>query len=82
MALNPISGAATGSLGRGWRLHKSGCGRQREAVLEFRTHPLGWELQLVIDGGELQRSHVCRSKDEILDITEQWKAAMVGKGWR
>jgi hypothetical protein len=39
------------------------------------------ELRLVIDGGELTRSQVCRSNDEILDTQEQWKSAMVGKGW-
>ena len=36
---------------------------------------------LIIDGGSLQRSQVCRSSDEVLDTQEQWKAAMVGKGW-
>jgi hypothetical protein len=38
-------------------------------------------LRLVIDGGELTRSQVCRSNDEILTMTEQWKTAMVGRGW-
>jgi hypothetical protein len=33
------------------------------------------------DGGILQRSQVCRSNDEVLDIQEQWKSAMVGKEW-
>jgi hypothetical protein len=35
----------------------------------------------MIDGGILQRSQVCRSNDEVLDIQEQWKETMVGKGW-
>ena len=68
-------------LGEGWRLHKQICGRARQAVCELWSHQLGWELRLVIDGGELTRSQVCRSNDEILDTQEQWKAAMVGKGW-
>jgi hypothetical protein len=49
-------------------------------VCELWSHEFGWELRLVVDGGELTRSQVCRSQDEVLDVTEQWKAAMVGKG--
>jgi hypothetical protein len=49
-------------------------------VCELWSHEFGWELRLVVDGGELIRSQVCRSQDEVLDVTEQWKAAMVGKG--
>ena len=66
-------------LGEGWRLHKVIGGLRREAVCELWSHQLGWELRLVIDGGELTRSQVCRSNDEILDVQEQWKSAMVGK---
>jgi hypothetical protein len=31
--------------------------------------------------GELLRSQVCRSGDEILSTQESWKAAMREKGW-
>ena len=31
--------------------------------------------------GELMRSQVCRSAEEILTTQEAWKAAMIGKGW-
>jgi hypothetical protein len=31
--------------------------------------------------GSLQRSQVCRSQDEVLDTADQWKAAMLEKGW-
>lgn len=68
-------------LGAGWRLHKSICGRARQAVFELWSHQLGWELRLVADGGDCRRSQVCRSQDELLDVTERWKAAMVGRGW-
>jgi hypothetical protein len=30
----------------------------------------------------LQRSEVCRSQDEVLDLTERWRAALIEKGWR
>jgi len=67
-------------LGAGWRLHKSICGRSRQAVCELWSHQLGWELRLVVDGGDFRRSQVCRSQDEVLHVTEWWKAAMVGRG--
>jgi hypothetical protein len=31
--------------------------------------------------GELFRTQVCRSTEEILDVQETWKAAMIAKGW-
>jgi hypothetical protein len=68
-------------LGESWRLHKVVCGHPRQAVCELWSHQLGWELRLVIDGGDLRRSQVVRSNDEILALTEQWKGAMVGRGW-
>ena len=64
-----------------WRLHKAACGHPRQAVCEVWSHQLGLELRLVIDGRELRRSQVCQSNDEIPALTEQWKAAMVGRGW-
>jgi hypothetical protein len=30
---------------------------------------------------DLLRSQVCRSSEEILNTHEQWKAAMIEKGW-
>jgi hypothetical protein len=29
----------------------------------------------------LQRSEVCRSRDEVLDRTGSWRAAMMERGW-
>ena len=43
------------------------------------SHEFGWELRLMV--GELMRSQVCRSSEEILTTQEAWKAAMIGKGW-
>ena len=68
-------------LGEGWRLRKAVCGHPRQVVCELWSHQLGWELRLVIDGGDLRRSQVVRSNDEILSLTEHWKTAMVGRGW-
>jgi hypothetical protein len=55
--------------------------RREKPSASLWSHQVGWELRLMIDGGILQRSQVCRSNDEVLDTQEQWKAAMVGKGW-
>lgn len=63
-----------------FRLHKAKAGEQLEAACRLFTHQLGWELQLEL-AGSLQRSQVCRTQDEVLDTSEQWKAAMVEKGW-
>ena len=69
------------NLGEGFRLHKDRCGRQLEAICWLRTHPLGWELALNVNGN-LQRSELCRSQDAVLDLTERWKAGMIEKGWQ
>ena len=55
------------------------CGNDAPTV-DVRTHQLGWELRLDV-AGSLQRSQVCRSQDEVLDTADQWKAAMLEKGW-
>jgi hypothetical protein len=30
---------------------------------------------------DIVRSQVCRTQDEVLTTGEQWKAAMIDKGW-
>jgi hypothetical protein len=67
-------------LGDLFRLHMPKCGQQLEAICRLVTHQLGWELRLEV-AGSLQMSRVCRTQDEVLLMSEQWKAAMVGKGW-
>lgn len=62
-------------LGAGWHLTKNG----HEAVCELWSHPLGWELRLIV--GDLRRSQVCRTQDDVLDTSAAWKAAMEEKGW-
>lgn len=67
-------------LGEGFRVHRERAGRQLEAICWLRTHPLGWELVLSVNGS-LQRSEVCRSRDEVVDRTESWRAALLARGW-
>ena len=33
-------------------------------------------------GADLIKSHVCRSQMELIETQEQWKLAMLGKGWQ
>ena len=58
-----------------WRLRK----RDREARCQLWSHEFRFELRLMV--GELRRSQVCRSSDEVLDHAESWKAAMMERGW-
>lgn len=58
--------------------------RLRKGTLEARcglwSHQFGWELRLDA-GGEMLRTQVCRSQEEVLSTTEEWRAALEEKGW-
>ena len=62
-------------LGDAWTLRKDA----KVARCMLVTHPLGWELRLMTN--DLLRSQVLRSSEEILITHEQWKAALLEKGW-
>jgi hypothetical protein len=51
------------------------------AVCEVWTHPFGWELRLQVDGHGLMMSSMARSGEEMLARVEEWRAAMLEKGW-
>jgi hypothetical protein len=67
-------------LGLLFHVHTDRGDKSLEAVCRLLSHQLGWELRLEVNG-DLQRSEVCRSQDEVLATGEQWKTAMVEKGW-
>jgi hypothetical protein len=56
---------------------------RRQAVCKLRSHQFGWEVRLFI-GAQLDmlQRQVCRTQDEVLTTGEQWKAAMIEKGWK
>jgi hypothetical protein len=62
-------------LGDAWTLRKG----TKVARCVLVSHQLGWELRLTV--GELLRSQVCRSSEEILNTQELWKTVMMGKRW-
>ena len=59
-----------------WTLSKG----SRTARLMMFTHQLGWELK--IDSGDMLLTQVCRSDQEIEDVSAAWREAMIEKGWR
>ena len=68
-------------LGYAFRLHRRRGDRELEAVCSLQSHVFGWELVLTVNG-LLSRSQVCRSRDEVLDVSDDWRAAMVSAGWQ
>ena len=62
-----------------FRLHKN----RREARAVIFSHVFGWEVRLLV-GSQLEvvQTQVCRTQDEVLSTGDQWKAAMIEKGWR
>ena len=60
-------------------LHKN----RREARAPLVTHELGWEVRLVIGAQlEVAQTRVCQSQEEVFSAGEEWKAAMMDRGWR
>ena len=51
------------------------------AVCEVWAVELGWDVRLMIDGHGLQMSSLCRSGREMVDRANEWRAAIVEKGW-
>jgi hypothetical protein len=43
---------------------------------------MGWDLRLQIDGRGLQMSSLCRSGREMVERADEWKVAMLEKGWQ
>jgi hypothetical protein len=67
-------------LGDCFRVSKKKGGRVMTSVCRLFTHQFGWELFLETNG-LLHESAVCRTKDDVFTTFEEWKAAMVKKGW-
>ena len=64
----------------GFELQEAKGDRGVHPVCSRQTHRLGWEVVLEVNG-LLSRSQVCRSRDEVLDLCEQWRAVVVASGW-
>jgi hypothetical protein len=54
---------------------------RRTAMCRLRSHQFGWEVRLFIGPDEIVQTQVCRSQEGVLTTGEQWKAAMIEKGW-
>ena len=63
-------------LGSRWTLEK----RDHTACCRTLSHEFGWELRLDVDG-DIARTVVCRSQDDVLNRQAQWREGLEGKGW-
>jgi hypothetical protein len=53
-----------------------------EARCVLRSHQFGWELCLQVGlNRDFLQTKVCRTQEEVLSTGEEWKAAMIEKGW-
>jgi hypothetical protein len=59
-----------------WTLHN----KLATAVCELWSHEFGFELRLAI-AGELVRTTVCRTHEDLFEICKDWKEAMTESGW-
>jgi len=62
-------------LGSAWVMTKGG----RTATCALFSHQFGWELPLTI--GELLRTEVCRSTDDVLRVQQEWRTALAERGY-
>lgn len=67
-------------LGHLFRVYKDRGGKRLAALGILLSHQLGWEVRLEVNG-DLQRSVVCRTQDEVLTTGEEWRDAMIAHGW-
>ena len=51
------------------------------AVWEVWAVGMGWDLAVDHDGHGLQMSSLCRSGRETVDRADEWRTAMLEKGW-
>jgi hypothetical protein len=55
---------------------------RREAKAVIFSHQLGWEVRLMVAArSEVLQTPVCRTQDDVFDCGEQWRNAMVDRGW-
>lgn len=55
---------------------------RREIRCKLFSHPSGWELRLVMgERADVMLTRVCRSRDDVVVTREQWKTALIDKGW-
>jgi len=55
---------------------------RREIRCKLFSHQFGWELRLVMGvRADVMLDKVCRSRGDVLKTGEQWKMALLDKGW-
>ena len=51
------------------------------SVCDTWRHPLGWELQLLVESSALQMSNLVHCGATTIQTIEEWRVSMVEKGW-
>ena len=64
------------TLGNIWTAEKAA----RKMTCRLVTHPLGWELRLLI-GEELFQSETCRTDTKVFEVADRWESEVASKGW-
>lgn len=54
---------------------------KRRAVCRLFSHRFGWELRLDAPNGNVMRTQVCRSQEDVFATFESWKTSMLAVGW-
>ena len=68
-------------LPHGFTMNKAEGRHTHMAVCEAWTNPDGWELRLTTDGQSPPITTVVTSADEMRDLLETWRAALLETGW-
>lgn len=54
----------------------------RRLVCRLFTHQFGWELRCEVNNGDMVRTQVCRTEQEVFDTFALWKTNLQGRGWQ
>lgn len=55
---------------------------RREIRCKMFSHQSGWQLCLVMGAGaDVMLTKVCSSRDDVVRTGEEWKTALIDKGW-
>jgi hypothetical protein len=69
--------AGAEQLSPAWTLTK----RKARAECTVWSNQFGFELRLLITGDDLPRTQVVRTQEELIRVQDEWRTALVARGW-
>jgi hypothetical protein len=60
-----------------WTLQMAG----KSAICVVWSHQFGFALRVAIDGDSLPRTQVCTTHEGLVELQDEWRKALEGKGW-